>query len=182
MQDDNYATARLAASWTGPPFGVRALLLQADTGWGLSVTGIIGGITRHLSLQFWNGLDPTAFAGFVLTCLALAFRRRRDDDARYGGLHSVLWALAATFVVGRLVAVYLNLYPSSLPWFGDWFVTAAKTGSGLDGWMLVVAKSPLEWAMIVLLVVARIRREPISAATVPEPPTIWHDRFHPSEP
>ncbi len=179
QQDDNYATTRRAATWNGPPFAVRALTLRADSGMSMAGIGVVGGIIRHIALQFWHGLDPTAFAGFLLTGFALAFRKYRQDDTRYGALHSVLWALAAIFVVGRIIAVYLNLYPSSVPGLGVWAVDVAGTGQDLDGWMRFVAKAPFEWMMIVALIVAWFRVEPDTMANDYEPPTLWHDRFTP---
>jgi hypothetical protein len=179
QQDDNYATARQAWSWKGPPLAVRALLMRVDSKWHLITCAVVGGALRHLSLQFWDGLDSAAFAGVVLTALALAFRAHRDDDARYGGLHSVLWFLAVLFVFGRLIAVYLNLYPSSIPWLGGWAVNTVVTGAGWDGWLLFVFKAPLEWVLVLLLVIARRRIDSPADAPPPAPPTIWHDRWTP---
>jgi hypothetical protein len=179
QQDDNYADARRAWQWQGPWVAVRALVPRVDSKWRLVGLAVIGGAARHIALQFWDGLDPAAFAGVVLTALAIVFREHRVDDARYGGLHSVLWFLAVLFVVGRLVAVYLNLYPSSLPWLGAWAVNTLVTGAGWDGWLLFVFKAPLEWALVLLLAVARRRIDSAADAQPPAPPTIWHDRWTP---
>jgi len=175
QQDDNWATARRARQWIGPWVAVRALAYRVDSRWRLVRLAVAGGAARHIALQFWDGLDPAAFAGVVLTALPIVFRGHREDDARYGGLHSVLWFLAVVFVSGRLVAVYLNLYPSSLPWLGIWAVDSLVTGAGWDGWLRFVFKAPLEWVLVLLLAFARRRID--SPATTP--PSIWHDRRTP---
>lgn len=178
QQDDNYATARLRKRWGSFVIGVRPLSLQNGTV-NLFVYGIGAGCLRHLSLQFWDGLDFVAFIGLVLVTLAWAFSHRRGDDARYGGMHSVLWFIAACFVGGRMVAVYLNLFPSSVPSLGQSLVVAARSGTRLDDWIPFVAKAPLEWTMILVLLRSWRHTAVEQPASVDEPPSLWFDRYTP---
>lgn len=178
QQDDNYATQRQKDRFGQFPFGVKALKLRGDV-FSVSLYGILAGILCHLSHQFWNGLDAIAFFGLLATTLATAFSHRRSDDARYGGMHSFLWILAAFFVGGRLLAVYTNLYPGSIPALGNSIVNGLRTGTRLDDWIPFVAKAPLEWGMAVALALCWRNREPQAATAPTEPPNIFFDRFTP---
>ena len=115
-QDGHHGVHRARREWTGPPIGVKQLDSTDPTTVATVVTiAIIGGLIRHIALQFWSGLDVIAFGTLILTSFAVTFREYDEDDARYGTLHSVTWLLAFLFILGRLIFVHLGLYRSSLP-------------------------------------------------------------------
>lgn len=178
QQDDNYATQRMKDTFGQFPFGVKALKRRGDL-FSLGGYGVIAGILYHISHQFWGGLDAVAFIGLIATTLACAFSYRFSDDARYGGMHSFLWSVAIAFVLGRLVAVYANLYPGSIPTLGSAILHGLRTGTRLDDWIPFVAKAPLEWCLAVALVLNWRNREPTSATAPTEPPNIFFDRLTP---